>query len=60
MILILMAAITFGGYFEENFLKYSTFYGSSSISSPLKTGSQWELTSNGIEDITEEILMSKF
>ena len=53
---ILSISVIFGGYFEENFLKYSTFYGSSSISSPLKTGSQWELTSNGIEDITEEIL----
>ena len=31
---VLMSSIMFGGYFSDNFLKFSTVYGSASLSSP--------------------------
>ena len=34
IISLLMSSIAFGGYFSDNFLKYSTFYGSVSLESP--------------------------
>ena len=56
IISLLLFSTLAAGYFEDNFLKYSTFYGSVSLNSPLKTSSKWELTDNGIQDTSEEIL----
>ena len=34
LLILLMIGNLFGGYFSDNFLKYSTFYSSTSLESP--------------------------
>ena len=55
MLLICASVLSAGNYFVDNFLKYSTFYASYSLNSPLKTNSQFEFTGDGIVDISKEI-----
>ena len=54
---VLMLSITFGGYFSDNFLKYSTFYGSVSLESPFTPKQKFAVnTDEGtFEETTEEI-----
>tara|TARA_R100000458_G_scaffold59944_2_gene73060 strand:- start:4255 stop:5322 length:1068 start_codon:yes stop_codon:yes gene_type:complete len=42
-------------YFVDNFLKYSTFYASFSVTSPLKSANQFEFTGVDIQEVTQEI-----
>ena len=52
-VLLLMTTLS-AGYFTDNFLKYSTIYGSGSISSPLQTQQELKFTGSDIEEnITE-------
>ena len=51
---ILLISSLSAGYFTDNFLKYSTIYGSGSISSPLQTQQELKFTGSDIEEnITE-------
>ena len=54
---VLMLSITFGGYFSDNFLKYSTFYTSVSLESPFTPKQKFAVnTQEGtFEETTEEI-----
>ena len=54
---ILMLSISFGGYFSDNFLKYSTFYSSVSLESPFTPKQKFAVdTQQGtFEETTEEI-----
>ena len=54
---VLMLSIAFGGYFSDNFLKYSTFYGSVSLESPFTPKQKFAVnTQEGtFEETTEEI-----
>ena len=45
----------FGGYFSDNFLKFSTVYGSASVSSPYKPQETIKFTGSSIEDETEDV-----
>ena len=55
MLLVCFGIISADNYFVDNFLKYSTFYASYSLNSPLKTNTQFAFTGDGIVDISEEI-----
>jgi len=50
-----MTSMMFGGYFSDNFLKFSTLYGSASISSPLKPQETIKFTGSEIEEETTDI-----
>ena len=54
---VLMLSIAFGGYFSDNFLKYSTFYTSVSLESPFTPKQKFAVnTQEGtFEETTEEI-----
>ena len=54
---LLMSSIMFGGYFSDNFLKYSTFYASVSLESPFTPKQKFAVnTQEGtFEETTEEI-----
>tara|TARA_Y100000310_G_scaffold325964_1_gene390235 strand:- start:122 stop:1171 length:1050 start_codon:yes stop_codon:yes gene_type:complete len=52
---ILLISTLSGGYFTDNFLKYSTIYGSGSISSPLQSSSELKFTGTDIEENITEI-----
>ena len=54
---VLMLSIAFSGYFSDNFLKYSTFYGSVSLESPFTPKQKFAVdTQEGtFEETTEEI-----
>ena len=52
--MLLITASASAGYFTDNFLKYSTFYASGSISSPLASVQNLKFTGSDIqESITE-------
>tara|TARA_R100000008_G_scaffold65910_1_gene42892 strand:+ start:350 stop:1399 length:1050 start_codon:yes stop_codon:yes gene_type:complete len=54
---LLVVSITFGGYFSDNFLKYSTFYTSVSLESPFTPKQKFAVnTQEGtFEETTEEV-----
>ena len=54
---VLILSITFGGYFSDNFLKYSTFYTSVSLESPFTPKQKFAVnTQEGtFEETTEEV-----
>ena len=54
---VLMLSIAFGGYFSDNFLKYSTFYTSVSLESPFTPKQKFAVnTQEGtFEETTEEV-----
>ena len=51
---LLLTSMMFGGYFSDNFLKYSTLYGSVSVSSPLKSQQTLKFTGSDIEEEIED------
>ena len=54
---IVISSMIFGGYFSDNFLKYSTFYGSVSLEAPFTPKQKFAVdTQEGtFEESTEEI-----
>ena len=54
---LIITSIMFGGYFSDNFLKYSTFYASVSLESPFTPKQKFAVnTQEGtFEETTEEI-----
>ena len=52
---VLMSSIMFGGYFSDNFLKFSTVYGSASLSSPYQPKETIKFTGSEIEEETEDV-----
>ena len=57
LITLLSMSIVFGGYFSDNFLKYSTFYSSTSFESPYTPKQTFKVnTEQGtFEETTEEV-----
>ena len=57
LIILLSVSTIMGGYFSDNFLKYSTFYGSVSLESPFAPNQKFTVnTQEGtFEETTEEI-----
>ena len=57
LLILLMIGNLFGGYFSDNFLKYSTFYSSTSLESPYTPKQTFEVnTQEGtFEETTEEV-----
>ena len=55
IISLLLTSMMFGGYFSDNFLKFSTLYGSASVSSPIKPKQTIEFTGTEISEETEDI-----
>ena len=57
LIILLSVSTIMGGYFSDNFLKYSTFYGSVSLESPFAPSQKFTVnTQEGtFEETTEEI-----
>ena len=55
IISLLLTSMMFGGYFSDNFLKFSTLYGSASVSSPIKPKQTIEFTGSEIAEETEDI-----
>ena len=57
LITVLSMSIVFGGYFSDNFLKYSTFYSSTSFESPYTPKQTFKVnTEQGtFEETTEEV-----
>ena len=52
---LLMSSMIFGGYFSDNFLKFSTVYGSASVSSPIKPKETIKFTGSEIEEEIEKL-----
>jgi len=51
----IITSMMFGGYFSDNFLKFSTVYGSASLSSPIKPKETIKFTGSEIEEETANI-----
>ena len=52
IISLLLTSMMFGGYFSDNFLKFSTLYGSASVSSPIKPQETISFTGSEIQEET--------
>ena len=55
IISLLLISMMSGGYFSDNFLKFSTLYGSASVSSPIKPQETISFTGSEIQEETTNI-----
>ena len=55
LVLGLMLSTLFGGYLSDNFLKFSTFYGSVSMSSPFVQNQQFKLVGGEVQEQSREL-----
>ena len=55
LVLGLMMSTLFGGYLNDNFLKFSTFYGSVSLSSPFVQNQEFKLVDGEVQEQSREL-----